>query len=127
MAAATTPLVAAASNFSIIGTPSCNARRWWFPRPGVFTRSGRPAPMLALRSSRSQEPVPPGSLPGQGPAGTPPVWGIQAAGSCVWKSFADCRTVGLSPVVAQALHSDEIPIDADLVRGLVGRAMPAYA
>ena len=35
--------------------------------------------------------------------------------------------MGLSPGVAQALHSDEIPIDADLVRGLVGRAMPAYA
>jgi aminoglycoside phosphotransferase (APT) family kinase protein len=29
--------------------------------------------------------------------------------------------------VARALHPDEIPIDADLVRGLVGRAMPAYA
>jgi hypothetical protein len=29
--------------------------------------------------------------------------------------------------VAQPLHSDEIPIDADLVRGLVDRAMPAYA
>jgi len=30
-------------------------------------------------------------------------------------------------VVARALHSDEIPIDAELVRRLVGRAMPAYA
>ena len=29
--------------------------------------------------------------------------------------------------MAQALHSDEIPIDAELVRGLVRRAMPAYA
>jgi aminoglycoside phosphotransferase (APT) family kinase protein len=29
--------------------------------------------------------------------------------------------------VAQALHSDEIPIDAELVRRLVGRVMPAYA
>ncbi len=29
--------------------------------------------------------------------------------------------------MARALHSDEIPIDAELVRGLVGRAMPAYA
>jgi aminoglycoside phosphotransferase (APT) family kinase protein len=29
--------------------------------------------------------------------------------------------------VARALHSDEIPIDAELVRGLVSRAMPAYA
>ena len=27
----------------------------------------------------------------------------------------------------RALHSDEIPIDAELVRGLVARAMPAYA
>jgi aminoglycoside phosphotransferase (APT) family kinase protein len=29
--------------------------------------------------------------------------------------------------MAQALHSDEIPLDAELVRGLVSRAMPAYA
>ena len=29
--------------------------------------------------------------------------------------------------MARALHSDEIPIDVELVRGLVGRAMPAYA
>jgi len=29
--------------------------------------------------------------------------------------------------VARALHSDEIPIDAELVRRLVARAMPAYA
>jgi len=29
--------------------------------------------------------------------------------------------------MARALHSDEIPIDAELVRGLVSRAMPAYA
>jgi aminoglycoside phosphotransferase (APT) family kinase protein len=29
--------------------------------------------------------------------------------------------------VARALHSDEIPIDAELVRGLVRRALPAYA
>jgi aminoglycoside phosphotransferase (APT) family kinase protein len=35
--------------------------------------------------------------------------------------------VGLIPGVARVLHSDEIPIDAALVRGLVGRAMPAYA
>jgi aminoglycoside phosphotransferase (APT) family kinase protein len=33
----------------------------------------------------------------------------------------------LGPVVARALHSDEIPIDAALVRGLVSRAMPAHA
>jgi aminoglycoside phosphotransferase (APT) family kinase protein len=30
-------------------------------------------------------------------------------------------------MVAQALHSDEIPIDAEMVCGLVGRAMPAFA
>jgi aminoglycoside phosphotransferase (APT) family kinase protein len=30
-------------------------------------------------------------------------------------------------VVARALHADEIPIDVELVRGLVSRAMPAYA
>ena len=29
--------------------------------------------------------------------------------------------------MARALHADEIPIDADLVRGLVRRAMPEYA
>jgi aminoglycoside phosphotransferase (APT) family kinase protein len=29
--------------------------------------------------------------------------------------------------MTRALHSDEIPIDVALVRGLVGRAMPAYA
>lgn len=29
--------------------------------------------------------------------------------------------------MAQALHSDEIPIDVELVRGLVGRAMPTHA
>ncbi len=29
--------------------------------------------------------------------------------------------------MARALHSDEIPIDIELVRGLVSRAMPAYA
>ena len=29
--------------------------------------------------------------------------------------------------MARALHSDEIPIDAELVRALVGRVMPAYA
>ena len=37
------------------------------------------------------------------------------------------RTVGLSPGVARVLHSGEIPIDAELVRRLVARAMPAYA
>ena len=36
-------------------------------------------------------------------------------------------TVGFSPGVARALHPDEIPIDAELVRALVGRAMPEYA
>jgi aminoglycoside phosphotransferase (APT) family kinase protein len=35
--------------------------------------------------------------------------------------------VGFSPGVARALHPDEIPIDAELVRELVGRAMPDYA
>ena len=35
--------------------------------------------------------------------------------------------MGLSPEVARSLHSDEIPIDAEMVRGLVGRAMPALA
>jgi len=39
----------------------------------------------------------------------------------------DDGTVGFSPGVAQALHSDEIPVDAELVRALVGRAMPDYA
>jgi aminoglycoside phosphotransferase (APT) family kinase protein len=29
--------------------------------------------------------------------------------------------------VARALHPDEIPVDAELVRGLVGRVMPAHA
>ena len=52
---------------------------------------------------------------------------LAAATLCVCKSFADCRTVGLSPGWPQPLHSDEIPIDADLVRGLVDRAMPAHA
>jgi hypothetical protein len=33
----------------------------------------------------------------------------------------------LSSGVARALHSDEIPIDAELVQGLVRRAMPAHA
>ena len=37
------------------------------------------------------------------------------------------RTVGLSPGVAQPLHADEIPVDAELVRRLVSRAMPAAA
>jgi aminoglycoside phosphotransferase (APT) family kinase protein len=35
--------------------------------------------------------------------------------------------VGLIPEVARVLHPDEISIDAALVRGLVDRAMPAYA
>jgi aminoglycoside phosphotransferase (APT) family kinase protein len=35
--------------------------------------------------------------------------------------------VGLSPLVTRVLHFDEIAIDAELVRSLVGRAMPAYA
>jgi aminoglycoside phosphotransferase (APT) family kinase protein len=35
--------------------------------------------------------------------------------------------VGLSPGVTRALHSDEIPIDVELVRALVGRVMPYYA
>jgi aminoglycoside phosphotransferase (APT) family kinase protein len=35
--------------------------------------------------------------------------------------------VGLGPWMARALHSDEIPIDAELVRRLVGRRMPAHA
>ena len=35
--------------------------------------------------------------------------------------------MGLSPGVARALHSDEIPIDAELVHRLVRRAMPAHA
>jgi hypothetical protein len=42
------------------------------------------------------------------------------------KSLAVNGTVGLSPGVARALHSDEIPIDAELGRALVGRAMPDY-
>jgi hypothetical protein len=35
--------------------------------------------------------------------------------------------VGLSPGLARVLHSDEIPIDAEMVHGLVSRVMPAYA
>jgi len=35
--------------------------------------------------------------------------------------------VGLSPGVAPALHSDEIPIDVELVQGLLRRALPAHA
>ena len=37
------------------------------------------------------------------------------------------RGVGLSPGVARALHTDEIPIDVELVRRLVSKAMPAHA
>ena len=33
----------------------------------------------------------------------------------------------MSPEVARALHADEIPIDVELVRRLVSRAMPAHA
>ena len=43
------------------------------------------------------------------------------------KSVAVPRAVGLGPGVIRALHADEIPIDDELVRSLVGRAMPAYA
>ena len=39
----------------------------------------------------------------------------------------DAGTVGLSPGVDQALHSNEIPIDIELVRTLVDRVMPDYA
>ena len=35
-------------------------------------------------------------------------------------------TLRLSPGVTRALHSDEIPIDTELVRALVGRAMPQH-
>src|SRR5215472_17572350 len=35
-------------------------------------------------------------------------------------------TLRLSPGVTRALHSDEIPIDTQLVRALVGRAMPQH-
>lgn len=35
--------------------------------------------------------------------------------------------VGCSSGVARVLHRDEIPVDAELVRALVGRAMPDYA
>lgn len=35
--------------------------------------------------------------------------------------------MGFSPGIAEALHRDEIPIDADLVRALVGQVMPDYA
>ena len=42
-------------------------------------------------------------------------------------SLAAYGTVGLSPGMAQPLHSDEIPVDAELVRALVGRAMPDCA
>src|SRR2546430_209712 len=45
----------------------------------------------------------------------------------VEKSLAVGGTVGWSPGMAQALHPDEIPVDVDLVRALVGRAMPDYA
>lgn len=46
---------------------------------------------------------------------------------CGRKSVAAWRTVGLSPGVARALHTDEIPIDIELVRAMVSRAMPDYA
>jgi aminoglycoside phosphotransferase (APT) family kinase protein len=41
------------------------------------------------------------------------------------KSLAADVTVGLSP--GMALHPDEIRVDVELVRALVGRAMPEYA
>lgn len=37
------------------------------------------------------------------------------------------RTVGFTSGVARVLHPDEIPVDVELVRTLVGRAMPDYA
>ena len=43
------------------------------------------------------------------------------------KSIAGSRAVGLSPGVDRALHGDEIPINVELVRTLVGRVMPDYA
>lgn len=43
------------------------------------------------------------------------------------KSVAVCGNGGLSPGVVRALHSNEIPIDTELVRTLVGRVMPDYA
>jgi aminoglycoside phosphotransferase (APT) family kinase protein len=42
-------------------------------------------------------------------------------------SVAVSASAGLSRGVARALHSDEIPIDAELVRRLVSRSMPAFA
>src|SRR6476620_11331294 len=51
-----------------------------------------------------------------------------AGGQCgMRKSVAGCRAVGLSPGVDRVLHSNEIPIDIELVRTLVGRVMPDYA
>lgn len=58
-------------------------------------------------------------------------WLVDRADRGIFRaSEADLRddaTVGLSPDVARALHSDELPIDAQLVRALVRRAMPDYA
>src|SRR5262245_36803679 len=42
-------------------------------------------------------------------------------------SLAADGPVGLSPGMARPLHLDEILVDVELVRALVGRAMPAYA
>jgi hypothetical protein len=36
-------------------------------------------------------------------------------------------SVGWGPGVAGPLHTDEIPLDVELVRALVGRVMPQYA
>jgi aminoglycoside phosphotransferase (APT) family kinase protein len=43
------------------------------------------------------------------------------------KSVAVAPNGGIELRVARALHPDEIPIDVELVRGLVSRAMPEYA
>src|SRR3954451_23097094 len=43
------------------------------------------------------------------------------------KSVAVSPDPRFGPGMDQVLHSDEIPIDADLVRCLVSRAMPAHA
>ena len=41
--------------------------------------------------------------------------------------LAEAGAVGLSPGADRAMHGNEIPIDIELVRTLVGRVMPDYA
>src|SRR6185503_1049166 len=72
--------------------------------------------------------VSPAASPGQYVAVQHLLSSAHTGGKCGSVSrLPGARAVRSSPGVDQALHGNEIPIDVELVRTLVGRVMPDYA